>query len=398
MKIEKQIQAWLDSDLITEIQAKKMLADVHETGDENRSNNLIVTISIIGSVLLSIGAIMFVASNWQEMSNPVRTSILIISTLGAYYLGYLFKYEKKNLPKVGGTLFFLASLLFGASIFLIAQIYNINANNHSLLLMWMIGIIPLIYGFRSIPITTLVSTLFFVWIGFFLFRENRFSSNIYYFFPIIYLTSGTLLFALGGLNYFHEKLRRVGRMFRIFGIEIAMASLFLLTFQGISGHVKKYERLDTTLFESVSSQLSNGLLLFAILSIIALVINLFFNPAKSKTNTFENISALAILGLNLLLFFFPATSNIYTIIFNLIFAGLSISLIFLGNQKTDIKLVNMGIFWISVFIFARYFDAFWDLMPRSIFFMIGGLILVLGGIAMERKRRQLKENFIKLNA
>ena len=57
------------------------------------------------------------------------------------------------------------------------------------------------------------------------------------------------------------------------------------------------------------------------------------------------------------------------------------------------QIVNTGMFWLSALILVRYFDFFWDLLPRSLFFMVGGLILVLGGIALEKKRRQLKTKF-----
>ena len=57
------------------------------------------------------------------------------------------------------------------------------------------------------------------------------------------------------------------------------------------------------------------------------------------------------------------------------------------------KLINLGGSWLSLFIVVKYFDFFWDLLSRSLFFMVGGLILVLGGIALERKRRQLKAQF-----
>ena len=45
----------------------------------------------------------------------------------------------------------------------------------------------------------------------------------------------------------------------------------------------------------------------------------------------------------------------------------------------------------AVYIIAKYFDFFWDLLARSVFFMVGGIILVIGGIILERKRRELKK-------
>ena len=292
----------------------------------------------------------------------------------------------------------LGALLFGASIFLIAQIYHINANAHSLVLIWLIGVLPLVYAFRSEPIAALSSLLFFIWIGLFIFRNEFFDESIFFSFPVIYLSAGTLLFSIGGLHYLKPQLTKVARIFRIAGIKIAMLSLFLLTFKFFSGYIDSYWFSNARALEGVSSQLMTGIVLFSILAIIGLAINLLFNPSKSKTNSFENGAALGLLGFTLLFFFFPAESSVYTVIYNLLFAGLTLFLIYIGYQISDIKIVNTGIFWLSMFIFAKYFDFLWDLMDRSLFFIVGGLILVLGGIAMERKRRQIKEDFTKLNA
>lgn len=398
MIIEKQIREWLESGTITQEQAEKMLADVNQKSKEERSNKFIVAISTIGAILLGVGAILFVASNWREIPDLIKVLILLGSTFGAYYLGYLFKYDKKNLPKVGSALFFLGALLFGATLFLIAQIYNINANAHSLVLIWLIGVLPLVYGFRSESIAALSCLLFFIWMGLFIFRENRFNDEIFFYFPVIYLSAGTLLFAIGGLHHFKPKLIKIAKIFRIAGLKIAMLSLFLLTFNFFSGYVNNNWVQNPRMLENLSSQIMLGIVLFSILSIIGLVINLFFNPSQSKTNSYENDIALGLLGFTLLFLFFPAESNIYTVIYNLLFAGLTLFLIYIGYQTSSIKTVNIGIFWLSIFIFAKYFDFFWDLMDRALFFIVGGLILILGGIAMERKRRQIKKEFTKLNA
>jgi uncharacterized membrane protein len=397
MTNEKQIREWLESGTITQEQAQKMLADVNQKSKEERSNKFIVAISTIGSVLLGVGAILFVASNWREIPDLMKVLILLGSTFGAYYFGYLFKYSKKILPKVGGSLFFLGALLFGASIFLIAQIYHVNANAHSLILIWLIGVLPLVYAFRSEPIAALSSLLFFIWVGLFVFRGSRINEATFFSFPVIYMSAGALLFSIGGLHYFKPQLSKIARIFRIVGIKIAMLSLFLLTFKFFSGYIDSFWFRSSRSFEEMSSQLITGIVLISIISIIGLVINLFFNPSQSKTNLYDNGISLVVLGFTLIFFYFPAESNIYTVIYNLLFAGLTLFLVYIGYQKSDIKVLNIGIFWISVFILAKYFDFFWDLMDRSLFFLVGGLILVLGGIAMERKRRQIKENFTQLN-
>jgi uncharacterized membrane protein len=398
MKIEKQIQKWLDTGIINQDQARTMLSDVSHDSREERSNNFIVTISTIGTILLGLGAVLFVASNWKVISDPIKVLILVGSTFTAYSLGYLFQYHKKNLPKVGAALLFLGALLFGASTFLIAQIYHVNANSHALVLFWLLGILPLVYAFNSVSIAGLSSLLYFIWIGLYFFRNSAFDPSILISFPVIYLVAGSLLFSIGGLHYFGPYLAPIARIFRLVGLKIAMFSLFLLTFkffstppdQSIFGYSKEVVGL--------MIQVQSAVVLFSILAILALAINIFFNPSNAKTNLPENATAIGVIIFSLLFFMFPAQSGIYTAFYNLLYAGLTLIILFIGYQRADIKIVDIGTFSLAAFLLVKYFDFFWSLLDRSLFFLVGGLILVLGGVAMERKRRQIKHEFTNKNS
>ncbi|MFH1684070.1 MAG: DUF2157 domain-containing protein [Candidatus Margulisiibacteriota bacterium] len=387
-----QIEQWLKDGTVTKEQAQKMLADASKYTKEQRSNKFIVAISTIGATLLGIGVLLFVASNWEAIPDFIKVLILCGSTGGSFYLGYMFKYEKQNYIMVGAALIFLAALLFGATVFLIAQIYHINANNHTLILIWLLGVVPLVYILKSPPITVLTSFLFFLWLGFFVFKnEGEFFAA-----PVFYLIAGVLLFAIGGLHYFSEKLKEVARTYRIVSIQVGMLCLFLLSFRFFSG---VYEYYGDKLYNiraglQISPDFIAWLTFFAVLAIIFSVINLFFNPPKTDTALLEGSISLGLLGIALIFFFYPpATTNIYVLLFNLILAGIVFALLYVGYQREDIKLINIGMAYLAILVIVRYFDFFWGLLPRSIFFMVGGLILILGGIALETKRRELKEKF-----
>lgn len=394
MADKEQIERWLKEGTITQEQAQKMLADISEHKKERSSNKLIIALSTIGAILLGIGVILFVASNWQEMANITKVLILLSSTGLAYYLGYVLRYQRQTLVKVGASLIFLSALLFGADIFLIAQIYQISANSHTLVLIWLIGILPLVYALKTEPIAGLSSLLFFIWIGLFVFKNMNFGdiSRDFIGLPILYLVSGILLFGIGGLHYFFADLKAVARIFRITAIKVALLSLFLLTFKFFSGgdyggffYFGKGMQFST--------QFSTWFVLFSVLAIIFIVINQMFNPSQSDTFVFEGYTSLGLVVVVLIFFFFPPKTNIYTILFNLILAGIILMFLFIGYRREDMKLVNIGMTYLWIFVVARYFDFFWKLLPRSLFFMVGGLILVLGGVALERKRRQLKQKF-----
>lgn len=389
---EKQIEQWLKDGIITKEQAEKMLADTSQYKKEQSSNKLITAISTIGAILLGIGVILFIASNWMVFPNIIKVLMLLGATFGSYYLGYVCRYQKQNLPKVGASLIFLGALLFGATVFLVAQMYHINANSHTLVLIWLLGIIPLVYALKTVPIAALSSFLFYIWIALFVFRNFSFSEACGDFFslPVLYLVSGVLLYGFGGLHYLSEDLKVIARTYRIAGIKIVMLALFLLTFRFFSGH---YDHFNIRTGAEVTKQFTFGLIIFSVLSIVFTIINRVFNPAKSDISVLESYIGLGLLASALIFFFFPSSTNMYVILFNLILAGLIFTLLFVGYRREDIKLVNIGMSYLVVLVVVRYFDFFWDLLPRAMFFMIGGAILIVGGMALEKKRRELKKQF-----
>jgi uncharacterized membrane protein len=79
--------------------------------------------------------------------------------------------------------------------------------------------------------------------------------------------------------------------------------------------------------------------------------------------------------------------------YNIVFLGLLVLLLYAGYNSEDIGIVNTAMFWFIPLIFARYFDFFWELLPRSFLFMLGGLALLTISVVLERKRRELKAQF-----
>ena len=110
---------------------------------------------------------------------------------------------------------FLGALLFGATVILVTQIYNVNANNHVLVLIWLIGILPLVYALKSMPIAGLASLLFYLWIGLFFSSENSwfFFEFLGRFAIILFIAGSVMLFAIGGLHYISNEFK--GLVFKI---------------------------------------------------------------------------------------------------------------------------------------------------------------------------------------
>ena len=66
-----------------------------------------------------------------------------------------------------------------------------------------------------------------------------------------------------------------------------------------------------------------------------------------------------------------------------------IGLIAEGYRRDDRFVVNLGFLTFALTILRLYFDTFWLLFDRSLFFMVGGLLVIALGWGLERKRRNL---------
>lgn len=379
MKIQSFINRWLENELITQDQASKMLADISSTQKDEGMHKFIIAVSVIGSILLGIGIILFIASNWWLLPKFAKIAILLGFTFGTHITGYILQYQKTNYPKIGASLIFLSSIIFGASLFLIANIYHLKGNSHDLVLVWLVGVIPLVYAYRSAPIAGLTAILFLVWGAMFL----KFDYN-----PLgYYLLSGVVLFVFGGLHYYSEKFITVAKTYRLVGLIFALFILFLLTFKGLSAD---------TMMDSIDSK---HIILIIVGTLFAIVCSLFISNYSFKEIAMpvaQTTTCLVLVAIVNFFTFVPAESNVYPILFNLAMFGIVMFMLYIGFTRDDIKLVNIGSAFLAILILARYFDFFWKLMPRSLFFIIGGLMLLIGVFIFEQQkaliRKRLKNN------
>lgn len=389
---DRQIAQWASEGLITEAQAQRMLADVTAQRRARTSDRFIVVLSTVGSVLLGVGAILFIAANWEGLSSAAKTALLLAATFGVSALGYALAYGRRTLPRVGEALLFLGGLLFGATVFLIAQMYHLQANSHALVLIWLVGILPLVYVIRSLPLAGLAALLAFIWVGLVVMAPGQAAGRDWVTLPALYLLCGLSLFEAGGQHDTAEPLRGIARIYRLGALKVVMLALFLLSFRFFSGHLEGWWSAQS---QPISGRMTIAVAVAGALALTLGLLNLSTNPTRSSTWRVEGAISLGLAGLALLLVFAPTTTTLYVVAFNLALAGCIAALVGIGYQREDIRLVNVGMSYLTLLVLVRYCDWFWALLPRSLFFMVGGVILVLGGVALERKRRALKTEFAR---
>lgn len=386
-KLQREMERWRADGLLSEEQQERILEryrHIEEIERKAGSGRMIQTISILGSILVGVGVLLFIAANWSEIPRIAKLGIIFVSLLASHGTGYWLRYEKKNYPRVGASLILLGSILFGAGIFLIAQIYNITVHYPNGPLLWGLGILPLAYllRFRSVLLLSLLALS--LWLG----MEASFHvSDLFQYVPIIvlYWTAGMAVWALGLAHGGTASFRTLSFPYILAGILMTYGGAFFLT------------------FDTRGENLGTPELLPFYLGILVLFAGAAFTAARKGEQDAgwrAELAALATLTAGLCLLAatapeLPAGPFFLSprLLFNLLLAAGIIGLICLGYIRRRPLYINIGLFFFVLDVAARYVDFFWKLLPRSLFFIAGGCILLAGGVFLERKRRSVLESF-----
>ncbi len=131
---------------------------------EENQGSAVNRLVMIGASLIGIGVITLVYSNWQSFPSTLKVLILLVVMLVCYGVGFAF-FRSEKYKKAGEGIIFLGSLVYGANIFLIAQIYNIHAEYCDGYILWMLGVFLLSYSLRLNSLRGLAVFLAFCAIG-----------------------------------------------------------------------------------------------------------------------------------------------------------------------------------------------------------------------------------------
>ncbi|MDF2883176.1 MAG: Protein of unknown function rane [Clostridiaceae bacterium] len=305
---------------------------------------------IIGALLLGLGILTFVASNWRFLGKASKFTIIIV----LFCLSNITSYKlSKNYPRTSLSFMYISVLTYGAGIFLVAQIFNYGGEFTNAFLLWSLGILPYVVLFKDKLLFILSDTFLIIYVlG--QFNFNKIPFFILILCPVVY--------------YINSKIN--------FGEIAAFFNNSLLIF---------------TILYFLDRYIHN----FTVNSIAFFIIGLFmfYFPMKMHKEVFK-FQGNIIYSVSGLLLTFPQNwsgfwnnlkilnENSYTYISTVFAISLLIYLLFQTKRKNLVSLIA-----IFIIIIRYYFDTFYSFMPKSLFFIFGGAILLGFGYYFERVRR-----------
>jgi uncharacterized membrane protein len=161
LKLRQEAEKWQAEGLINESQYE-LLSQRYQFNmlDTSARNRFIVILIGLGSLLLGLAVITFVAANWQDWSRELRVFLLLSIFVGVNIAGfYLWRYPTEQWQhRLGQGLLFLGALILGANMALMAQMFHQSGSPAGLYIVWGIGVLAMAYSLR-LTLLGILSTL-----------------------------------------------------------------------------------------------------------------------------------------------------------------------------------------------------------------------------------------------
>jgi len=399
--------------------------------------NLPGVIAILGTILLFVGVISYVASNWPDLDRVSKLLILFAGMFISFIAAWRTEHHY-HAPAIGAALALLGTLFFGSNIMLIAQIYHLQADPPAGALMWALGALAVAALWQSQLVAGLGFILTGVWNYMAVTEHMNWLFNSWSASP--HFPSLLLLAVFTGLSLYKRwngtaHLAGIGLILwcleaallvddqwvgRFGGLTVMAIISVLYLVETRHGHLRHFAQL-TGRYAWVLF----GLWLAIITIPEAFIQAVRYSREGASGNDFTIGMSVAVLtllgGLYTLLFtclriyggalcmaalvglfsYLPVlfslggemtgydTTRICAVLLGLLTVAATIGMVIRGSQTDERFFVNFGLTMFAIKIMILYFDTFGSMHDKSMFFLGGGALVVALSVLLERQRRRL---------
>jgi uncharacterized membrane protein len=167
-QLRQEAQQWQVDGLINPDQYRR-LAEIYQldTLDTQSRDRFIAILLGLGSILLGLGAITFVAANWQAISRELKLLLLMSVFWGFNITGYYLWQRPNRLSsgpqpwsnRLGQGFLLLGGLLLGANLALVSQLYHRSGSPYELCLIWGLGVLAMAFSLGLVSLGALAIAL-----------------------------------------------------------------------------------------------------------------------------------------------------------------------------------------------------------------------------------------------
>lgn len=399
----QEAQKWREEGIITEEQLRHIKDRYPEPAKTN-------SLPFFAAVLIGLGVLTFIASNWEEIGAIAKLAI-IFAGMTAAYLGGEFA-RRRGYDKTGTALTAVGVVIYGAGFFLIGQIYHLSANPVNAFYLWLIGAVAMTWHCRC-PFLAFLSVL--IWFVSALYgaesgdRDGQTTVLFYLLFafgiaPLMWrfryrwVVLPSLLVLYGYALYDARHIGE-GMVFPTVLFALLLASLFLpKSVEIVAQTMRTLSYLGMMLigvfFVIMEDEwLQRATAEDAWMAAASLLLAAWYVYVSTKRGRRELLADLIPLGGYLLVFLLEWTGwgaswispSVLMIVALFLF---SIGVVTGGERTRDVSRINWGAAFFGLTCLAGYVNFAWEFLDKSLFFLIGGVLLLGVSFVLERQRRK----------
>jgi uncharacterized membrane protein len=390
----QELEVLVNKGVITTLQMQRLLEDEVSKAESaaskdttsvtsGGSGDVMQKIITFGAVLVGLGIILFIGTNWEVIPDAVKTMMLFVVVIASYMLG-VFLRDSKNLFRTGEAIMLIGAFAMGGGMALVSQTYNVFSETYAIVvLLWALALIFPTYIFLSKPHSVFLAIILGIALQLNIFEHVPYAYNNYYnLISAMTLLSSLFLFTVGGLHYFRNEYVHIGKLYRYMAVLFGTVSLYSLTY---------FNYVDRTMNTSSESDVFYYLLLLAGVNIILCFLSLSSNVPKDMVRKYAHIFPMVLsifVPLSYLLNSGYGANMLIVAVYNILFVGSLLYIIYFGHSYQYSSFVNYGIIILGLYLLSRSIQWIWTLQG-PIFFISTGVLIILFGLAFEKVRVNL---------
>jgi len=164
-RLRDELALWRAEGLVAPEQADALAAR-YRLADlaKESSSTLLLSLYIVGALLVAGGVVSFVAANWGGLPPAPKVALIVLAMLTCHMGGFYLWKVRQTHPWLGHALIVLGTLVFGANLGLMAQIFNIHSDIYNGVAAWAVGAMAVAYAVGSVPNAFIAVAASFVWL------------------------------------------------------------------------------------------------------------------------------------------------------------------------------------------------------------------------------------------
>ncbi|MFO0898580.1 MAG: DUF2157 domain-containing protein [Pirellulales bacterium] len=161
-----ELAAWQSAGIVSGEQAAQVLA-LYETTAQAATRRLGLAVSaLLGLAALLVGAsvLLVVGYNWDKLARELKLGIVFGAIISVYAAAFFTRF-RLGYRRASEALFLLGGLLYGAGIWLVAQVFHLDSHYPDGVWWWAVGVLPLALVLDSFVLHLLAAALLALWGG-----------------------------------------------------------------------------------------------------------------------------------------------------------------------------------------------------------------------------------------